>query len=149
MSVESRFWAKVDKSGDCWLWTAHLRSDSYGSFKNKETMQLAHRVSWELHFGQVPDGMCVLHRCDVRSCVRPDHLFLGTQVDNMADMVAKGRAGSTAGELSGMAKLTEGDVLDIRTVHALGGSFSAIARAYGLHHSTVRAAINGKTWGHI
>lgn len=89
-----RFWEKVDKSGDCWLWTAHVAgSNGYGQFAITHIrMTMAHRFSYELHYGAIPDGLKVLHSCDTPRCVRPDHLFLGTNADNTADMFAKGRA---------------------------------------------------------
>lgn len=91
--LDERFWEKVDKTGDCWLWTSPPRSGGYGGIGEPITgrMLAAHRVSWELHYGPIPDGLCVLHQCDVRLCVRPDHLFLGTKQDNTQDMIAKSR----------------------------------------------------------
>lgn len=90
-AIEDRFWAKVDRGGECWLWTAGRDSSGYGSLRTGHTKVSAHRLSWQLHHGQIPPGQNVLHRCDNPRCVRPDHLFLGTQADNVADMVAKGR----------------------------------------------------------
>jgi hypothetical protein len=97
--LEDRFWEKVDKSGDCWLWTGARDQHGYGSLsvahegreRRRSVPVKASRVSWQIHNGPIPAGMWVLHRCDNPPCVRPDHLFLGTQLDNMRDASAKGR----------------------------------------------------------
>ena len=91
LTIQERFWSKVDRSGECWLWTA-AKVQGYGSFDGRR----AHRVAWELAYGPIPKGVgyhgtCVLHRCDTPACVNPAHLRLGTQADNMADRDAKGR----------------------------------------------------------
>lgn len=89
--IIKRFWAKVDRTASCWLWTAAKTPDGYGKLGIRCYMEYAHRLSWEMHRGPIPAGMLVLHRCDTPSCVNPAHLFIGTQFDNMQDMVAKGR----------------------------------------------------------
>jgi len=95
--LSDRFWSHVDTSGECWVWTAARASKrgGYGRFgiENQQT-EYAHRVSWRLAYGPIPTGLWVLHHCDNPPCVRPSHLFLGTQVENMADMTIKGRHGS-------------------------------------------------------
>ena len=89
----NRFWKWVDKSGNCWMWTAgYNKKTGYGSFSLNGKNIGAHRAAWELTYGKIPDGMDVLHRCDIRRCVRPDHFFLGTQADNNKDRDAKGRS---------------------------------------------------------
>jgi hypothetical protein len=96
----ARFWESVAKAEGCWEWTALLKRNGYGSFyRNRGVKVAAHRYSWELHHGPVPDGLFVCHRCDNPKCVRPDHLFLGTHRDNMDDMWAKGRANRAGGSL--------------------------------------------------
>jgi len=90
---EERFWGHVQKTETCWLWVAALNNKGYGKFLSLAhgPGTYAHRFSWMLHYGPIPQGLCVLHKCDVPRCIRPDHLFLGTHKDNMRDMVAKGR----------------------------------------------------------
>lgn len=88
----ARFWSKINKNADgCWRWGGVIKQDGYGVIiiKSKETR--AHRLSWQIHNGEIADGLFVLHQCDNRSCVNPNHLFLGNHVANMLDMVSKGR----------------------------------------------------------
>lgn len=145
-----RFWAKVNRvdGQGCWLWTARLDGDGYGSFSRRGSPWKAHRVSWAFANGPIPKGMHVLHHCDVRHCVRPDHLFLGTNADNIADMLAKGR--QRRGMRHGSAKLNEGQVLEIRWQYAAGGiSQRALARRFGISRITLRHILNGDTWKHL
>lgn len=147
-SFEERFWSKVDKSRECWIWTGACRPTGYGNFKIASWQtRSAHRVSWELHNGPIPDGMCVLHHCDVPACVRPDHLFLGTNKDNTQDMMCKGRRPDIVGERSGAAKLNEAEVRQIRSIE--GHTNQAIADRFAIAQSTVSNIINRKSWRHI
>jgi len=110
-SVPDRFWTKVDKSGECWTWTAHRTDKGYGVLGGARDGKNApaHRVSWELANGLIPDGLWVLHSCDNPPCVNPAHLFLGSAADNTADMMAKGRNRARP-----RTKLTWADVRAIR-----------------------------------
>jgi hypothetical protein len=110
-----RFWSKVKKTKNCWVWTDSIAARGYGRliFDNKPFP--AHRLSWELHYGKIPGRLCVLHKCDNRRCVRPDHLFLGTRADNVYDMVKKGRGKPCRGETNGRSKLTDNQIREIRS----------------------------------
>jgi hypothetical protein len=157
----ARFWSKVAKGDDCWLWTASKRDKGYGAFvwtaPGGEVVQgRAHRFSWELVHGPIPPGMCVLHRCDVPACVRPEHLFLGTKAENNADMTAKGRrkhAGSVTpigdcnwvrNERHWNCRLSQADVDEIRAMREAGSTYAQIARAKGINQSTACKIVLGQ-----
>ena len=154
----TRFWANVDTSGDCWIWTGRIQNGGYGYFRAEGKRWLAHRASWVIHNGPVPShdshhGMCVLHVCDTPACTRPDHLFLGTQQQNIIDMRKKGRGTqpSNIGEAHPAAKLTESDVITLREQYARGGRFEwmAAARKHGVSKRAIVKAVTGLTWKHI
>jgi hypothetical protein len=160
-AIEERFWSHVDKSGECWLWTASKANKGYGQFVriHGKSPARAHRFAWELVNGPIPQGLCVLHHCDTPACVRPEHLFLGTKADNNADMRAKGRHATAAtyrgsggwlrGEAVCTSKLTNAAVRDIRRRGGPYGTLSAIAREYGLSVSAIFGVVHGKTWRHV
>jgi HNH endonuclease len=152
--ASQRFWghvAPISRADGCWIWNGD--PDKYGSFFVNQRSMKAHRFSWEMVNGTVPENMDLLHRCDVPGCVNPAHLFLGTHADNMADMVAKGRRrGSPAdslrrGERHVRAKLSETQVMALR--RGFTGSIRAIARNLGVSHRTIRNVLDGKTWTHV
>ena len=144
-SLEERFFSKVDKTESCWLWEGGIRGNGYGGFDRRP----AHRVSWEMNNGQIPDGMNVLHKCDVRICVNIDHLFLGTQSDNMNDMYAKGRGNNARGLQKVMTNLNDSAVINIRNDHENGETGASIARRLGLCESTISMIVNRKRWTHV
>lgn len=144
-----RFMLKVAfGAGDCWYWTGAKHKLGYGlTGKGK-----AHRVSWEMFCGPIPDGQNVLHRCDVRACVNPEHLFLGTQADNVRDMVAKGRrrSGDVRGESNPQSRLTREKVLAMRRIRLeTGASYRAIAEQFGVTTMTAQRAITGTSWSNV
>jgi hypothetical protein len=132
-----RFSEKVHKTSGCWLWTASLHKDGYGTFWYQGLVQLAHRVSWTLANGPIPEGMSVLHHCDTPACVRPDHLFLGTQLDNVVDMDTKGRRREQRGAANPNAKITDAQVDDIKRRSAQGQPQALIARVHGIAQTHV------------
>lgn len=138
-----RFWNKVDKSGDCWLWTAGKDKDGYGGFTIAGEKVVVHRFSWELHFGEIPKGLHVLHKCDVRNCIRPDHLFLGTQKTNMADRNAKNR--QAKGTVIHQSKLDEEIVKCIRVYYPMFTKVQ-LGLFFGVDRRTIYDVVNSITW---
>jgi hypothetical protein len=139
-----RFWSKVQKSDDCWIWTGSKTGEGYGSLRVGARTVGTHRFSWVIENGSIPKGLSVLHRCDNPSCVRPSHLFLGTQKDNMQDCMAKGRGNKARGMKHGKAKLTPEMVLAMRAVRNEGLSYAQIGKRFGVWPGTAYNAINGK-----
>lgn len=141
-----RFWEKVKlMASGCWEWNgAKGGRDKRPTLKMKNHTVYAHRVSWELNVGPIPYGMQVLHTCDNPSCVNPKHLFLGSQLDNIADMVCKNR--HQRGEEKPRAKLTNAQALKIRSSV---GTLHSIAVIYGISKETVRKIKIRKRWKHV
>lgn len=151
--LTERFWRFVNRTDSCWLWTGSHGNYGFISVNyrpGEPTQLLAHRVSWEIHFGEIPDGLFVLHDCpggDQPLCVNPAHLWLGTPGDNMRDMVAKGRRYDNSGENNGSAKLTWEVVRALRALHAQGGtSIATLAASLRVHRATVQDVVHGNTW---
>ena len=168
-AIADRFWEKVDKNGPvarhgltpCWIWQGAISRGGYGVFMmrtirgtRKNKLIIASRMAWLLMKGPIPYGKKVLHRCDVGACCRPSHLFIGTQRDNMHDMIAKGRCAPAertrnVGSEHGRAKLVETDVMDIRGLLSIGAAKAALARKFNVSEATIYFIDRGVTWRHV
>jgi uncharacterized protein YerC len=149
MSDEEKFWAQVEKTDACWNWTSGKDRNGYGSFRGKaggRVYQRAHRFAYALIHGDIPSGMCVCHSCDNPPCVNPEHLFLGTDGDNMNDKISKGRHRAAFGEDAGKAILTESQV---RAILIDPRPHTAIAADYGVKGATISSIKCRVSWSHI
>lgn len=152
-SFPERFWSGVDKrdSDGCWPWTRTVGNHGYGAiFKGKQLR--THRIAYELSNGKIPEGMCVLHKCDNRKCCNPSHLFLGTHLDNIADMVAKSRnnCGKLQPDRKRRVKLTEQIAKKIIQKYKTGKCLMThLAKEYGMHPRTVNRIVRGQKWPHL
>lgn len=139
--LADRFWQHVQKTDGCWLWLG-ARQRKYGKVRvykgrRRYAEMRAHRVAWELTHGPIPGDLVVCHKCDVPLCVRPDHLFLGTRADNLADMDAKGRRGTRP-------KLTAEQVSELREMSLVRGDLKRLAKKWGVSHSALSLIRSGK-----
>lgn len=146
------FWSKVEKTAGCWLWRGNKAKRGYGAVEiaradNKRRRIGAHRYSFELAHGTIPNGLIVCHRCDNPACVNPAHLFLGTHADNLADKLSKDR--QAKGESNGRAKLNARMVRRIRALSAGGATRGELGRKYGVTDRNIGDIVNFKTWGHV
>lgn len=147
----ARFWSKVDRSGDCWLWQAVRKSTGYGTFflteDGRQRTWRAHRLAWHLTHGPIPEGMIVRHGCDNPPCCNPAHLLLGTQLDNARDRNGKQR--QARGERAGRVRLTAALVIGIRAAANDGVPLGDLARTHGVHHATIWNIVKGRNWRHL
>lgn len=143
-----RHWTPEPNSG-CWLWFGATTNKGYGSFRIEAGKEMgAHRASWLLNRGSIADGMQILHKCDTPACVNPDHLFVGTNLDNMRDRYVKGRydGSHAAGENNFHSKLTAADV---RVIRAASGTMREIGKRFGVTGSLVTKIKRRSIWGHL
>ena len=162
-TIKARFAGKfrVVDSG-CWIWSASRDKSGYGDFYIRSKRFSAHRASYALYVGDIPHGMCVCHRCDVRECVNPSHLFLGTNIDNIADRDRKGRQARglrsgkhthpesiARGERHGMVRLTADDVVSMRKDRVDGMKMAELAAKYGVSDSQAQRIVSRLNWKHI
>lgn len=172
-----RFWSRVDRNGDCWLWTGSTVGRGYGKVGAFGKTYRANRLAWELTNGPIPDGLLVCHTCDNPACCRPEHLFLGTGIDNNQDAAAKGRTAKgersrsvkyrdslprgnahysrntpeklARGEQHGMSKLTRDQVAQIRGMVEQGEKYRSVGISFGVSKSCICSIIKGKTWAQV
>ena len=150
-----RFWDKVKKTDGCWNWIAGTRGNGYGTFKFNGKAVDSHRFVWLITFGEIPKGMFICHHCDNRKCVRPDHLFLGTAMDNIVDAVRKGIINNylltkfKIGHKPYKTKLTKKQVIEIREKYKMGSSCKLLGKIYGIHPRTILKIIKFEKWKNI
>lgn len=143
----SNFWSRVDKSPEaCWTWNGRISRGGYGIFVFEHKVQKAHRLSWIFTFGAIPFGLCVCHHCDNRICVNPAHLFLGTKAENNFDRDRKGRGRQLFGVENSASKLTDADVISIRSSNE---TTKVAALRYGVSQQTISNIRKRETWKHV
>lgn len=157
ITTEQRFWAKVQKTDSCWMWVGAKGRKGYGVFgkgDGSKNLFRAHRYSYELHIGPIPEGLFVCHHCDNPACVNPEHLFTGTVQDNADDRIRKGRkggggSGPRPGENHPSAILTEIKVIEIRKKREDGIRLMPLAKEYGVTKAQISHICTRKSWKHI
>lgn len=150
-----KFTAERSDKTKCWEWGGSKDKDGYGQlhwyFPNSRKVfeKRAHRISWILFNGEIPDGKCVLHKCDNPGCVNPNHLFIGSNADNMADKTAKRRNNPPIGERAGFAKLKEFEVLEIRKQYKAGATGRSLSKAFGVGFKAISKIVLRQRWKHV
>lgn len=148
--AEQRFWERVVRGpkGVCWNWLGNKDQDGYGRLWTGKRTTPAHRFSWQIRYGSIPNGFQVLHKCDNPSCVNPHHLFLGTPRENIDDMLAKGR--SLKGEKHSLAKLTESQAIEVlRWRPGCGEKLKDVAKRLRVSLSAIELIRSGRNWSHL
>lgn len=147
MNLLDKIWARIDQTSDCWPWTGAVDKNGYGLFRvNGKTARIA-RVFWELLNGRkLLTSEHILHTCDSPGCMRPDHFFVGTHAENMADMAQKGRANKPAGSLNGRARFSEERVKAVRQDAFDGLTLTQLEAKYQAPRGTLQHIVSGRTW---
>lgn len=150
-SLHDRLMRKIsiNAARGCWDWVGSKDMDGYGRIRIEKKLRGAHRVSFAIHIGPIPDDMCVCHTCDNPGCINPEHLFLGTNADNTYDRNAKGRTARQTGASNGQSKITDDDVIAIRAVKARWGVNTRLAAQYGVSQPLISQIRAGKRWSHL
>ena len=150
-STNDYFWARCEKKENgCWVWVGATLPDGYGILSFKGKSHRAHRLSYSLAVWEIPVGVSVCHKCDNPACINPDHLFLGTQADNVHDCVRKGRRASKKGTNNGRSKLSEKDVKRIRKIFAEGKkNKTEISKLFGVSDTLIGLIVRRKSWPHV
>lgn len=146
--LANRFWRRVKKTDDCWLWVGTGLRNGYGRMIRDGKPLLAHRAAYEIQIGPIPDGMLVCHRCDNRRCVRGDHLFLGTNADNNRDCINKGRR-TDLGERNTHAKLTDESVRAMRAMRKAGAAILQLATRFNISTTGAHRVCIKRSWKHV
>lgn len=150
MGIKERLLEKCSvESNGCWLFTGYNDELGYGIIAYKGSANKAHRISWLVHNGNIPQGKNVLHKCDVRNCINPEHLFIGTQADNVNDMIAKGRKHTMKGVTHPGCRLSEANIGEIKRLLTEGKKQAWIARKFKTTDQNIYRIKTGKTWGHL
>jgi hypothetical protein len=146
-TLARRFWVKVQKGDGCWMWTGSMGAQGYGVIKRAGRFSGAHRISYELNVGEIPEGLIVRHRCDNPSCVRPDHLELGTRADNARDKMLRSR--QARGSQHGWSKLNDEQVAEVRQLYQSGESCNGIAQRFDMSPEAIYNVVIGKSYAHL
>lgn len=171
LNTNEDFYKNVTRIGNCWIWKGLKNESGYGMFSLNGRQSRAHRISYEIHIGAIPEGLFICHKCDNPACVNPDHLFSGTAKENSMDMMKKGRNMHVTkpetlarGERNGThtkpetvrrgtkiewSKLTDNSVMEIRSKYANGESAPSLAKKHNVFLSTIYKVVYRKTWKHI
>ena len=157
-TLEKRFYKKIEKTDYCWVWLGAKTGSGYGVVRGPDSRMMgAHVASYLIHNGPIEVGQQICHICDNKLCVNPNHLFIGTQLDNMHDMISKGRQAtgeklnhpSQKGELNSGSKLTEDQVIKEKKLYSEGYRQCEIMRLLGITRANIWAIVHGVSWNHV